>query len=49
LAYKIKHQEQAYYLLYYLEAEIDNLNKFKKMSAINKDIMRTFILKHDKK
>lgn len=49
LAYKIKHQEQAYYLLYYLETEIDNLNKFKKMSAINKEIMRIFILKHEKK
>ncbi|BDV03297.1 MAG: hypothetical protein HPPSJP_0180 [Candidatus Hepatoplasma scabrum] len=49
LAYKIKHQEQAHYLLYYLETEIDNLNKFKKMISINKDVMRIFVLKHEKK
>lgn len=49
LAYKIKHQDQSYYLLYYLETDINDLNQFKKMVSINKEIMRIFILKHEKK
>lgn len=49
LSYKIKKNIKANYLLYYVETLSENILNFKKTISINKNILRTLILKHEKK
>ena len=49
LAYKIKKCKEAIYVLYYLEAESENIIAMKNMIAIDKNVLRPMIIKHDKK
>jgi len=49
LAYDIKKFKEAYYVLYYVETEFENIATLKNMIAVDKDILRPMILRHDKK
>ena len=48
LAYPIKKEVEAEYILYYVETEGENVINFRKMVNISKEIMRTLILVHEK-
>ena len=48
LAYPIKKEVEADYILYYVETEGDNVIEFRKMVNISKEIMRSLILVHEK-
>ncbi len=48
LAYPIKKEVEADYILYYVETEGDNVIEFRKAVNISKEIMRTLILVHEK-
>ena len=49
LAYVIKKFRKAYYILYYVETKSENIDLLKHLIAINKDILRPMILRHEKK
>ncbi len=49
LAYKINKSRKAHYVLWYVETSSENINSLKNMIAINKDIIRPMILRHEKK
>ena len=48
LAYPIKKEVEADYILYYVETEGENVIEYRKMVNISKEIMRTLILVHEK-
>ena len=48
LAYSIKKQTEAEYILLYVETEGENVIEYRKMVNISKEIMRTLILVHEK-
>ncbi len=49
LAYDIKKQKEAIYVLYYIEAKPENIEVLKKFTLIKKEILRELIIKHEKK
>ncbi len=49
LAYKINKSKKGYYVLYYVETTSENIISLKEMIAINKDIIRPMILRHERK
>ena len=49
LAYEIKKNSEAIYLLYYVETESKNIDEVKRMVSINKQILRNLIIKHEKR
>ena len=48
LAYPIKKEVEADYILYYVETKGENVIEFRKAVNISKEIMRTLILVHEK-
>lgn len=49
LAYQIKKLDEAYYVLYYVETEPQNILSLKEMISLKKTIIRNLILKHEKR
>ena len=49
LSYEIKKQKEAIYLLYFIETESDNIDVIKSLVAVNKSILRSLIIMHEKK
>lgn len=49
LSYEIKKQKEAIYVLYYVETDSDNIDEVKNMVAIEKDVLRNLIIRHEKK
>lgn len=49
LAYVIKKNKKAYYVLYYVETTSEKIALLKEMIAVNKNIIRPMILRHEKK
>ena len=49
LAYTIKKFHEAYYILYYVETESENIAELRNLIAVDKNILRPMILVHDKK
>ncbi len=48
LSYQIKKENEAYYLLYYVETDSEKIDLYKKFSLLNKNIIREMILVHHK-
>lgn len=49
LAYQINKSRKAYYVLYYIETTSEAVISFKEMIAVDKDIIRPMILRHERK
>ena len=49
LAYPIKKEQEGYYVLYYLNLDETKILDLKKTFNFSKEILRTLIVKHDKK
>jgi len=49
LAYAIKKMKEAYYILYYVETEANNIADLRNLIAIDKKILRPMILVHERK
>lgn len=47
LAYEIKKEKTGYYIIYYVETGIDNIDEVNHLVRINKSILRLMVIKHD--
>ncbi len=49
LAYPIKKEQEAHYILYFVEAEPENVIKTREWLNIRKELLRSMVLVHEKK